>query len=346
MKPDNAKTLGITLAIVGGISLGFYISILIGYFGEIGIISEGITNDQGDNLTSTEDLPLGLLLTIELAASFVILVGGLLGIYGSRDRNIVVPMFILSMMAFLAFSTTGIYRSVTIWGEGKGQCEYFGSDGDGVYGDLINSCPTTRHALMGISGPTSDIKWKMEKTEPTTESDCVFWFWDTTNPLRVMKASSTNAYRDTVMIRDMDWTQKHPYGWYLKAGCAANSSATDCIEDGRTAYKTLESDQNLGVPIVEKMPTSVNKPDISHCYYWGCSRVCNGDRFLVNRILLYASLGLGLTMLIVTMLSGYYWNKKSDSGKKDRPMQPAELREETSVPGLKPTHFRKRTLRF
>ncbi len=329
----NAKTLGFALAIVGAMGIVVYIWTLIRYFAEIENISEKLTNEFSDKLTSTEDLSLGLLLTIECAASIIVLGGGLLGFYGSDDKNnLVEPMFFLSMLAFIAFAATGVYRSVTIYGANKGQCEYFGGDGDGVYGDLTNACPTTRHALMGISGKTSDIKWEMEKTEPTAESDCVFWFWDATPPLRVMMASSTDAYRDTVMIRAMDWTQKHPYGWYD-------------AEDGRTAYKTLESDEKLNVEIVEKLPTSVSKPNISHCYYWGCSKVCNGDRFLINRLLLWASLSMTAIMLFITIYAGYSWNKKPEKVKNSKAAM--VVLNPGGYVGEKPLLLhRKRTLRF
>ena len=116
------------------------------------------------------------------------------------------------------------------------------------------------------------------------------------------------------MIENMDWTQKHMYGYFMvDSPCDNDLGDTDCIPDGRTAFETIETNARVsdqyGVSIVKELPGPAgNKliPDITYCYYWGCSKDCNPDRYRINRLLLYAAMAMGLFSLLFSATAGVY----------------------------------------
>lgn len=284
---------------IGVISSLFYLVIFALYYEDIGVLEVHgqDTNSNGD-LVSLNDLPLGLLLSIEIIASVVCVLSSLAFMLGLKNKNTRYAITIIMFFVFASFASTLTYRGTMIWGNAEGQCNYFGSDSDGEYGDYEKACPTTRHTNLK-STDTGEF-WKLEHVEPTLESDCIFWFWDNTFTLSTVSAVGNPNYINlqNEMIENMDWSQKHLYGFYgVDSDCTNTLGSTDCIPDGRTIPLTIQ-ETNLGITIDKKLSNGT-VPDISFCYYWGCSEVCNVDRYRVNRILLFGGIAMASLSIIL-----------------------------------------------
>jgi hypothetical protein len=346
VKASYVHALGIGMTAIGAVAVCFFGFTILSYNTEIGNLSKS-GNAINNDVINTEDMSLGMLLVIEAVFSAVFLAGGAFGAGAFANKSSRVALFVISLLSFAAFASTGMYRAFTIWGSSPGQCRYFGDGDSGIYGDVERACPTTRHENTGPGGATLPY-WTITQIEPTLESDCVFWFWDNTFTLEsVIKGDGTGseiiALKDD-MIEHMNWAQKNPYGWLLKSGC--DSAAADCIQDGRSVFKNMEINNTNGVAISTKL--NGKTPDITFCYYWGCSQGCNGDRYMVNRLLLYGSLGMALVTIIIsgisgtfvlgTLADGYVKLEKNDVEEAKTIVGPV-------LPNLKPA-VRNRALRF
>ena len=255
---------------------------------------------------------MGLLIPLEGVASLALALGGV-GTYGAhRQKCARSGIFIISFIAFVAFSVTGTWRAMTLWGSSPGQCKYFGDENDGTSGDYIQACPTTRHENTKPVG--SENYWEINHQEPLYESDCIFWFWDNTPSYQSLMAQ-TNPKKEQLkleMLENMNWADKKNYGLQpIDLPCNENTNlAAFCLPDGRTAYNLIEKqaaqpDPNkYGVTIVKQLDDKI--PEISFCYYWGCSKVCNEYRYRVNRVLLYGTFGFAGMSLLFLILCGSY----------------------------------------
>lgn len=305
---------------VGILGLGIYGSILWTYWDVINILEKPGNNEENGITYVTMDLPLGTLLYIESITTVLLLVISALGLFAAGNENTRAILLVFNSLFVSAFAFTFAYRAFTIWGSSEGQCGY---TGEGL--DYIKSCPTTRHLSNGPSGIDTEPFWNISHIEPEENNDCIFWFWDSTPPYEVIKqsySSIANIGDIKMKMRNMmDWSGRAPYGWYeIDAGCAEPGSAgeitgaTDCIQDGRSAFATFEAEMealgNAGIPITNKLPSIGSgvsqKPDISFCYYWGCDKHCNFERYTVNRLLLWISLAMTVITLFTTLLSGSY----------------------------------------
>ncbi len=59
------------------------------------------------------------------------------------------------------------------------------------------------------------------------------------------------------------------------------------------------------------------QPTLSYCWYWGCSRVCHGERYLINRWWLWSSLTLFTFEFIMVILSALVYRKTPRVNKED-----------------------------
>tara|TARA_A100001015_G_C14963075_1_gene701772 strand:- start:369 stop:1613 length:1245 start_codon:yes stop_codon:yes gene_type:complete len=101
---------------------------------------------------------------------------------------------------------------------------------------------------------------------------------------------------------------------------ASCSSNTDCAS-GEVCDQNVCSNPNCGqqngkILITNTLPRSgtdgIQKPDISFCWYWGCNKHCNHERYIVNQLLLWVSLTMTVFTLFTTLLSGSYAAGKWD----------------------------------
>lgn len=334
VRPSNVKTLATSVAGLGLVSLAFFVLTYIQYYDDIGSLEKkGDNTDSDGSILTTADLPLGLLLQIEMLGSVILTLGGISGMLGSGSKATRSAVFIISFLGLVCFGVTGVMRTQYLWGESEGNCKYFGnSEIHGATGDYIKACPTTRHESQKPS-PSAGF-WNISETEPLFRSDCVFWFWDNTFTLEsalvstgglagtgagvTIDPSKKEALKNE-MLNNMNWEDKKNYGFMeVDSPCENDLGATDCIADGRTVYETIEMNakavtdggaDEYGVPIVKKLPgPDGNKqiPDISFCYYWGCNEVCNHYRYRINRLLHYGALFMALMSLVFTAMAGLY----------------------------------------
>ena len=327
--PGSVSKLATAAGGIGIVLLTFHAVTYVQYVDDIGVLEK-----KGDDMTA--DVPLGLLLPIEGLASLLLFVAGLGGGLGARNKVALGIMFFLCTLATIFFAGTAIYRTSSLWGEGEGQCKYSGDpDIHGQIGDYIRACPTTRHENQSPS-PLGH-HWNITQKEPILASDCVFWFWDNTFTLESAILSSGGnsnggqqvagvtldpskiAALKNEMLQNMDWADKHSYGFFpVESDCSNDLGATDCIPDGRTVFETIEVNarsttdggaDKYGVTIVNELPGPAgNKqlPDITFCYYWGCSEICNEYRYRINRLLHYASGAGALFSLIFCAVAGVF----------------------------------------
>ena len=314
--PTKVRGLGTIITGIGLITLSFYLVTYIQYYDDIGILEKKGDNSDGDDILTTADLPLGLLLQIEILGALILSLGGIFGIFGYRNKSTRSGLFIMSFLAFICYGGTGIYRTSILWGESEGNCKYFGdSDIHGTTGDYIKACPTTRHTN---TRPTpSSGHWNITQSEPLFKSDCVFWFWDNTPTLETRLLEDSGSTRESMrleMLENMNWMDKKNYGYMaVDSPCSNDLDATDCLADGRTVYEVIEKNQKdsnkYGIPINRELPgPDGNKqiPDITFCYYWGCSDVCNEYRYRINRVLHYGGLGAAFFSLLFVIMGASY----------------------------------------
>ena len=321
------------LIVIGIIGITIYGSITYTNWETINILEKRGDNEEAGIAYVTEDVPLYTLMAVEFLAVLILLCGGCFGIYAKKNSNTRAPILLFVGVAFIIYGITGTWRAVTIWGEGEGQCNYFGDN------DYLKACPATRHERLKVDGGwNEDISneantWNISKKEPVQKSDCVFWFWDNTFPMDSMVGAGSpltgnqQIALEQEMIKNMNWAGKASYGFYdADDTCETDfMGATDCIQDGRTVFKALEDDPdtvtNLGITISKKLG-SIPKPDISFCYYWGCHHLCNEDRYYVNRLLLYISLTMAAATLGASFLAGSYasqqWKKSKEAKEEEK----------------------------
>jgi hypothetical protein len=186
--------------------------------------------------------------------------------------------------------------------------------------------------------------WNISHIEPEENNDCIFWFFDNTVPyedIPVTLPATTLQQIKLIMRNTMDFSGRSPYGWYeIDAGCAGSvvdgngatlvasgdiTGATDCIQDGRSTFASTmlsaiatldpaEAANKMLIthPLPEIGTGEYQKPDISFCWYWGCNKHCNHERYTVNQLLLWVSLTMTVVTLFTTLLAGSYAAGKWD----------------------------------
>jgi len=333
----------ISVAILG---VGIYGSVLWVNWDDINILEKPGNNEENGITYVTMDLPLGTLLYIEAITTMVLLVISALGLFAATNENTRAVLLVFNSLFFSAFAFTFAYRAFTLWGTSEGQCGYIGEGPD-----YIKSCPVTRHLNSGPLGINVEPYYNISHIEPEERNDCIFWFFDNTIPYEAIDAidgldTTAAASIKEKMRNTMDWSGRSPYGWYeIDAGCGAGvgaevTGATDCIQDGRSVFATIQEGNlvtkltesttqasSTTLPLTNLLPSAGNgewqKPDISFCYYWGCDKHCNHERYYINQLLLWISLAMTTITLFTTLLSGSYaagrWDVIGSAGEAKEP---------------------------
>jgi hypothetical protein len=178
-------------------------------------------------------------------------------------------MFILNVFVMVVFAATLGVRLMYLFGSMEGACEHTGS--------ALKACPVTRHLLV------EEFNWSITKTEPISESDCIFWFWDSMQPV--------DSVNDTAQRTDMED--------YMDWGTRLSYTGDNLL--------VLQEKYNISSGISKK-------PDISSCWYWGCNEICNHERFFVNRQLVIMSGVVFFCTFIFTIVSGQLDGNKGPWG--------------------------------
>lgn len=172
-------------------------------------------------------------------------------------------------------------------------------------------------------------------------------------------ASPPGQYK-SLMQRDietyMDWSEASSYGWRDDPDALITlAEDSDSLESANLETLMLRKVHNM--KIIMDFQTKIVKadandivtadrlteqPTLSYCWYWGCSRVCHGQRYLINRWWLGSSLALfSLQFLCVVLAAVVYKKTKPD---KEDEEEGVDL-EENYVDELMPTPLRGRRKR-
>lgn len=139
-------------------------------------------------------------------------------------------------------------------------------------------------------------------------------------------AAPTGQYK-SLMQRDietyMDWSEASSYGWRDDPDAlVALAEDSDSLESANLETLMLRKVHNMKI-IMDFQAQIVNadandivtadrlaeQPTLSYCWYWGCSRVCHGDRYLVNRWWLVSSLVVFVCQFTCVVLSALVYKK-------------------------------------
>ena len=90
--PSSVKNLGTGIAGIGLLGLSFFVLTYIQFYEDIGILEKkGNNMDSDGSILSTDDMPLGLLLQGEMLGAALLVVGGIMGIFGAMNNQQEVP---------------------------------------------------------------------------------------------------------------------------------------------------------------------------------------------------------------------------------------------------------------
>ena len=139
-------------------------------------------------------------------------------------------------------------------------------------------------------------------------------------------AAPTGQYK-SLMQRDietyMDWSEASSYGWrddpdalVALAEDSDSSEPTDLetlllrkVHNMKVIMGFQEKIVNADAKDIVEADRLTEQPSLAYCWYWGCSRVCHGDRYLVNRWWLVSSLALFVLEFICVVLSAIAYKK-------------------------------------
>lgn len=139
-------------------------------------------------------------------------------------------------------------------------------------------------------------------------------------------AEPTGKYK-SLMQRDietyMDWSEASSYGWRDDPDALiALAEENDSLEVLDLETLMLRKVHNMKLiydfqsQIVKANPQDIVKADqlterpaLAYCWYWGCSRVCHGDRYLINRWWLCSSLALFVLQFTCVVLTTLVYKK-------------------------------------
>jgi len=142
-------------------------------------------------------------------------------------------------------------------------------------------------------------------------------------------AEPTGKYK-SLMQRDietyMDWSEASSYGWRDDPDALVTlAEDSDSLEPVDLETLMLRKVHNMKI-IYDFQTKIVNadakdivsadrlseQPTLSYCWYWGCSRVCHSDRYLINRWWLISSLAIFVCQFICVVLSALLYKKTPD----------------------------------
>lgn len=225
----------------------------------------------------------------------------------SRGTIFVAALFLAA--GVILQGTIGIVRS---WNLGViGDSERTCSD-EGMTG-----CPTTRfEAFRG-----RDILF----SEPYG-GQCSFWFWEpmrarfesteTVNSCNGFESFSEGINCDGIIENNMNWAKSSSYGWRdntdemkLLMTDTSGSVTIGKVHNMEILYKLqsdIESKDNTTIPTGRRFSS---QPTIAYCWYWGCSQVCNGHRYAINRMWLALSFSLTALHFISAVLAAIVYKR-------------------------------------
>lgn len=281
------------------------------------------------------DLPYTYAIVECVASGFTLIIGVLAFSTTGRPtrKAVLVALFFFGAACILE----GTFSMLRAWNLGL-----IGDDMEKTCSDVgqATGCPTTRFEHVH----DREILY----AEPAG-GDCTFWFWgnkpadtDTSSAsmrrlVDIIKPSSTDPQSYALSEMDdglylgldpreietyMDWSRATSYGWRDDPDALANiGGASGESLDNLDALNlnkrhnmqeimTLQTkSNNANSGNIPQADTLTQAPSISYCWYWGCNRVCHGERFLANRLWLGASVTLFAVQLTNLILAAMIYSR-------------------------------------
>lgn len=238
---------------------------------------------------------------------------GLLSFGSSPSKRVIGIVLFFFIFATLAEGTFSVIRG---WNLG-----IVGDDVERTCSDTSKSgCPTSRFEAVP-DNPT------IEYVTPKG-GDCQFWFWGPHMRARYTGESACNGYGQSdgvcgdIIETYMDWTLASSYGLRddpddIVAASSGQLMTVDQIHNMKYLFSLQATVGNVSIPISEQF---TEQPAIAYCWYWGCSEVCQPERYLVNRWWLASSVTLFVLDLLLLMFSAILWRQEPDSEKAGLPV--------------------------
>lgn len=249
-----------------------------------------------------------------------------------RKKAVMIAIIFFSLSAIIA----GMFGMLRAWNLGL-----VGDDMEKTCSDVgqATGCPTTRFEYVH----DREIVYK----EPAG-GDCTFWFWgnkaegigssDSMERLfDIVRLDSNDKYVNAEMEKTprgrykslvqreietyMDWSEATSYGWRddpdaLIALAVDSDSAVNLETLMLRKVHNMKMMMDFQTQIVNAEPKDImevdrftEQPTLSYCWYWGCSRVCHGERYLINRWWLWSSLTLFTFEFTMVILSALVYRK-------------------------------------
>ena len=257
-----------------------------------------------------------------------------------RKKAVMIAIIFFSLAGIIA----GMFGMLRAWNLGL-----IGDDMEKTCSDVgqATGCPTTRFEFVH----DREIMYK----EPAG-GDCTFWFWgnkaegssDSMERLfDIIRLDSNDNYVNAEMDKSpkgkyksldqreietyMDWSEATSYGWRddpnALIALAVDSDSTDPVNLETLMLRKVHNMKmmmDFQTRIVGNEPKDImevdrftEQPTLSYCWYWGCSRVCHGERYLINRWWLCSSLTLFTFEFIMVILSALVYRKTPRVNKED-----------------------------
>lgn len=254
--------------------------------------------------------------------------------------------FILGMIAFTSvpakralliaalFFGAGVLLEGTIGIVRGTNLGVFGGDEATCLDTSMAGCPTTRYEAVN-----DDIQF----VSPSG-GDCQFWFWGPDMRARYTGASACNGYGENdgacgpLIENYMDWSKASSYAWRddpsdIMSATQGSIATIDKIHNMKYLFQQQATIGNVSIPA--KFAYS-KQPSIAGCWYWGCSELCQPQRFRVNRWWLVSSAALFVLHLLLMILAFIAWRRPADVDDKPKavPVMDVEQTSALQVPSF------------
>lgn len=255
---------------------------------------------------------------VECCIAAATLIIGILG-FATQKKPTRRALLVCVVFFAVACCLQGTFGMLRAWNLG-----FIGDDLEKTCSDksLATGCPTTRFEYVHDR--------EITYTSPAG-GDCTFWFWgsrpttpssSSTSMMRLVdiekqqcgvgdegkKLSECPNNRilpnlpggifNGVLPRDietyMNWADVRSYGWRDDPDQVRNLEETTDLKalnlnKKHNMQEIMEIQSNSIIDPTNKFTVA---PSIAYCWYWGCNRVCNAHRFLINRWWFFSSLVL------------------------------------------------------
>ena len=270
------------------------------------------------------DVPYTYAIVECVIAVMTFIIGALAFSSAPRKKAVLIALIFFGASSIIS-GTFGMLRA---WNLGL-----IGDDMEKTCSDVgqATGCPTTRFEHVHDR--------EIVYTEPSG-GDCTFWFWgnkagsDSMERLfDIVRQDVNGNFMNAEMKSDgkykslmpgeietyMDWTEASSYGWRDDPD-ALIALAEDKAVDLETLMLRKVHNMKVLLDFQTQIVTADDKdivtadrlteqPTLSYCWYWGCSRVCHGERYLVNRWRLASSLILFVLEFVAMVLSALIYNQ-------------------------------------